>query len=157
MVICLSIEYNGGYSGRWSSGCQILKCLTLNFILLSLSVKWYADMMSTYGNISTKPTAHVQSFHFDCMEHASSTSPHMRLADGDSLMCCTVRMLRLIADYFLYGDIGLFCRLTSIKKGHIPIQVFPVLDVYTNSFVVCNLKKDQKSHPGQKWICLWTS
>ncbi len=30
----------------------------------SLSVKWYADMLSSYWNISTKPTA--QSFHFDC-------------------------------------------------------------------------------------------
>ena len=35
------------------------------FILLILSVnKWYADMISSYGNISSKPTA--QSFHCDC-------------------------------------------------------------------------------------------
>ncbi len=35
-----------------------------NIVLLSLSVKWYANMMGSYRNISTKPT--VQSFHFDC-------------------------------------------------------------------------------------------
>ena len=29
--------------------------------------------------------------------NVSSTSPHMWLADGDSLMCCIVRMSRLIA------------------------------------------------------------
>ena len=28
--------------------------------------------------------------------------------------------------------------LAYIKKGHTPIQVFPVLNVYTNSFVVCS-------------------
>ncbi len=61
MVICLSIEYNGGYSGRSPSGCRNSKVsyCYLNSILLSLSVKcmesdldslvkWYADMMSSY-------------------------------------------------------------------------------------------------------------
>ena len=66
VVICLSIEYNGGYSSRWPSGCRISKAFYcfLNFILLSLSVKWYVDMISSYWNINTKPPA--QSFHFDC-------------------------------------------------------------------------------------------
>ncbi len=36
----------------------------LNSILLGLSMILYADMLSSYGNISTKPTS--QSFHFDC-------------------------------------------------------------------------------------------
>ncbi len=55
-----------GYSARWPSECRISKAFYcyLNFILLSLPVKWHADMMSSYWNISTKPTA--QSFHFDC-------------------------------------------------------------------------------------------
>ncbi len=54
-----------GYSGRWPSGCQISKVFYchLNFVLLSLSVKWYGDIRSSHCNISTKPTA--QSFHFD--------------------------------------------------------------------------------------------
>ncbi len=62
MVICLSIEYSGGYSARWPSECRISKAFYcyLNFILLSLPVKWHADMMSSYWNISTKSTA--QSF-----------------------------------------------------------------------------------------------
>ncbi len=66
MVTCLSIEYSGRYSGRRPSGCRISKAFYcyLNYILLSLSVKWYADMISSYWNISTKPT--TQSFHFDC-------------------------------------------------------------------------------------------
>ncbi len=44
---------------------------------------------------------------------ASSTSPHMWLADGDSLMYYIVSMSRLIACMFylffsMYGNIGLF-------------------------------------------------
>ncbi len=66
MVICLPIEYNGWYSGRRPSGCRISKVFYcyLNSMLLSLSVKWYADMMSSSWNTIIKPTA--QSFHFDC-------------------------------------------------------------------------------------------
>ena len=66
MVTCLFIEYNREYSDRWPSGCHISKSFYcyLNYISLSLSVKWYADMMSSYWNMGTKPTA--QSFHFDC-------------------------------------------------------------------------------------------
>ncbi len=47
-----------------SSGECLEFCCYLNLILLSLCVKWYADMMSSYLYISTKPTA--QTFHFDC-------------------------------------------------------------------------------------------
>ncbi len=69
MVICLSIEYNGWCSGRSPSGCRISKAFYcyFNFILLSLSLKWYADMMSIDWNISRKPTE--QSIHFDCSCH----------------------------------------------------------------------------------------
>ncbi len=82
MVICLPIEYNGGYSGRWPSGCGISKTFYcyLNCILLSLSVKWYADMTSSSWNIITKPTA--QSFHFDC--RPAGTPASTWLADSCS-------------------------------------------------------------------------
>ncbi len=71
---CLQSKWNiSGTSGDIDMG-SLGECLEsnnwqafycyLNSILFSLHVKWYADMMSSYWNISTKPTA--QSFHFDC-------------------------------------------------------------------------------------------